>query len=995
MRKILVLLLCSIVFMKSGAQTGLYQKSEIKSLDFGQELFDKHLFNASKYEFQELNALDLESNQKVLVDFYYAISILKSEEPQASDVVYNFLRSHPNHPKANDAAHLLGNFFFEKKNYKEAIPAFKKVNLARVDEIQKSEVLFKTGYAYFQLKDFQNSLHFFNQVKNINGEYRADAFYYAGYIAYQSPNYPQAILDFKEADKSNFYSNKVPYMLAAIYYNQAQYDDLINYGEGVLASRRNLEKQEQIQLYLAEAYFEKRNFTKAAANFDAFVIAKKGDLSPAQVYKAGVAQFETQNFARATDYFKVVASRDDAIGQVSSYYLGHAYIKVNNPQFAINSFLSASKSEADSKIKEEALFNYAKINLEKGNFQDAINALDNYLDAYSRGKYFMEAEGLITDALINTNNYLRAIEQIEKMSKKSDRVKNAYQRVTFYQGLVYYRDKRHDLANTYFDKSLANPLDKDLEVETYFWKGENFAANNNLSEAANAYEKLQAARPGTNNIFYLKSLYGLGYSYFNLNQYNKAEVQFRSFVDRMQNYPDKEQYDDALIRLGDVFYVQKKFDEAANTFRRAVREGNKSTDYSYYRLGVVLNFQNKNNDAISELNQVINKFPNSLYFEDALYQKSQINMEETRYAEARDGFTQLINSRPNSPFIPYALEGRAVANFSLRNYDQTINDYKKILENHPNAGNGEAAIIGLQEALALQNRSAEFSQYLSRYRNANPSSQSIQNLEYETAKNLFFSNNFDQAIKAFQEFNKNYPQSGNITEALYFIADAQYKLGRKDQALNSFYQIEKERESAQRSRAVQRIAAIELENKNYVKAIPFLKESAKLARNKIEEYEANRGLMQAYFYSNKYDSTVVYSDVVIGLGAISVDAIPEAILFKSKSYLNLKSQAKAQETLMNLVNEYKTVHGAEGLYLLAEIFSQKKNYVQSNETIFDFSNSFSAHDYWYGRIFILLAENYINLGEKFQAKATLESVAERSTNEQIRSMAKQKLNNLN
>jgi len=994
MKKIFVLLLISFVTFESSAQSSLYQREKTKSIDDGQELFDKHLFNASKYLFNDLLTADLPNNQKVIVDYYYALSSLKSEEPGASDLVYSFLRSYPNHPKANDAAHYLGDFFFDNKNYKEAILAYQKVKLNRVEDDQKSEVLFRTGYAYFQLKDYQNSLGYFNQGKKIRGEYQADAYYYSGYINYNAANYNLAILDFKEAEKSNFYNSKVPYMLSGIYYNQGLYDDLITYGEDVIAKRRNLEKKEQIQLFLAEAYFEKRNFGNAAINFDAFVNSKKGDLTPAQVYKAGVAQFETLNYSRSTDYFKTIASRDDALGQVSSYYLGHAYLKINNPQFAINSFLAASKSNADLKIKEESLFNYAKINLEKGNFQDAINALDDYLDSYPRGKYQGEAENLITDALINTNNYLRAIEQIEKMPKKSDRIKGAYQRVTFYQGLVYYRDKRHDLANTYFEKSANTPTDKELLAETYFWMGENFAANNKLKEAAVAYEKLQGARPGTNNIFYLKSFYGLGYSYFNLNQYNKAEIQFKSFVDRMQNYPDKSQYDDALIRLGDVYYVQKKFDDAANTFRRAVREGNKYTDYAYYRLGVVLNFQTRNNEAISELNQVINKFPNSLYYEDALYQKSQINMEETRYSEAREGFTQLINNRPNSPFIPYSLEGRAVANFSLKNYEQTINDYKKILENHPTAGNAEAAIIGLQEALALQNRSSEFSQYLSRYRSANPSSRSIQNLEYETAKNLFFSNNFDQAIKAFQEYNKNYPQSGNKSESLYFIGDAQYKLGRKDQALNTFYQLEKEKESLQRGRAVQRIAAIEMENKNYSKAIPFLKESSKLARNKIEEYEANKGLMQAYFSANKYDSTIVFADVVIGLGGISVDAIPEALLFKSKSLLNLKSESRAQETLMTLVNEYKTVHGAEGLYLLADLFSKRKNFTQSNETIFDFSNSFSVHDYWYGRIFILLADNYVQLGENFQAKATLESVAERSTNDQIRNMAKQKLNNL-
>src|SRR5690606_33734887 len=104
-----------------------------------------------------------------------------------------------------------------------------------------------------------------------------------------------------------------------------------------------------------------------------------------------------------------------------------------------------------------------------------------------------------------------------------------------------------------------------------------------------------------------------------------------------------------------------------------------------------------------------NNYPNSIYQADAIFQKAQINMEENRYAEAREGFTQLLNSKPNSPFVPFALEGRAVANYSLRNYNETINDYKTLLASHPNSSNANAALVGLQEALSLQGRSGEFS----------------------------------------------------------------------------------------------------------------------------------------------------------------------------------------------------------------------------------------------------------------------------------------------
>lgn len=995
MKKSLLLLLGIALSFEGISQSGLYQRSSTKWFDDSFELTDKHLFSAAKYAFQALPAGETPTEINIHSDFNQAIAGLKIENPHAEDGVYVFIRKNPIHPLANDAAHILGDFFFDKRNYREAIPAYNKVNVSKIGYEQGSEVIFKKGYAYFQLRDYTNALINFNAVKTHNSPYTPDAYYYAGFIALEQGKYEQAIQGLREADKSSFYASRVPALLAAIYYRQGYFDELIAYAEPVVQNRPNLESKEKIHLYLAEAYFEKGNFEKAAQNYDAFVNAKRGDLNRTQVYRAGVAQFEIKNYQRATDYLKVSAVGEDRLAQVSSYFLGHAYIKLNNPQFASNSFSAAYKSNADMQIKEDAMVNFAKVNLDRGNFQEAVNALDTYLETFPQGSYRSEAENLLTDALINTSNYLRAIDQLEKMPKKSERLRGAYQKITFYQGIVYYRDRKHDLATALFDKSLREPVDRGLLMETYFWKGENFAAQEKLTEAAKAYEQALAQRPDLKNPLTAKTHYGLGYALFNTQQYAKAEFHFRSYVDLMQGSIDPQNYDDALIRLGDVYYVQKKFIDAQTIFQRAIRERNDFIDYAYFRSGVVFNFQNRNQEAVNELTTLINNYPNSLYLEDAIFQKSQILMEMTNYAEASDGFTRLIGTRPSSPFIPFALEGRAIANFSMQNYNATIEDYKRILDNHPNASNAEAALVGLQETLALQNRSGEFGQYLSKYRGSNPDSKSVQSLEYEAAKNLYFSNSTQQAINAFSNYLKNYPQSSNKPEALFFIGDSYMRLGRKNEALETFYQLEKERSSPQRIRAVQRIASLELENEAFEKAIPFLQEALSNARNQVEEYDALKGLMNANYKLNRFELSIGFADRIINLGSVVPDAIPQALLVKAKGQLKMNKTSEAERTFESLVKDYKTVHGAEGLYLWAEIKNKGGNFEDSNNLIFDYSNAFSSYDYWFGRSFILIAENYKKLGEDFQAKATLESIIENAANEEIKRMARERLNQLN
>ncbi len=991
MRYYLMLFLSIGFSLDAIAQSSRYQSSNQQTLDHNLELFDKQFFSASLYDNTRLLDQPISSEQYKSTEFHRATAALQLESPDGLGLMKSYILTNGNHPSVVTAGLYLGDHFFYKKNYPEALESYSLIDPVKLSDANKADILFKQGYSHFQLKNYGQAAPLFDQAKTLNQSISVDAYYYSGFIALEDGNTQKAISDLQMAANDSYYVNQVPYLLAALYYQQGSYEELIRYAEPKLVSGQNLEKKEVIYLYLAEAYYAKKDFQNAAKNYDAFINSRKGELAPNEIYKAGIAQYEIKNYQRATDYLKVSAAADSELGQASSYYLGHAYLKVENFQFASTSFSAAAKADFNKQIQEDALVNYAKVNLQKGSFQLAISALDEYLERYPSGKNKVEAENLLSEALVNTNDYLRAIEQLDKISTKSPRIRSAYQQVAFNQAMVYYRDQKYAAALNYLDKSLQFPENPTIALDAHFWKGEIQSAAGNLPQAIKSYNTAVGLGRKSSSAYLTKSLYGLGYAYFNSQQYGRSGQEFKTYTDRLRTRENKENYDDALLRLGDTYYVQKRFPEAEATFQRAINESNKGIDYAYYRLAVVQNFQSRNQQALSQLDMLISRYPTSLYIEDALFQRGQINMEETQYRSASISFSDLINAKPNSSFIPYALEGRAVANFSLQSYDQTIADYKTILDNYPNAENSETALKGLQETLALQGRSAEFSGYLGKYKGANPSSGSVQSLEFEAAKGIYFDKNYAQATRAFENYLENYPQSAQRADALYFLGDSYFQLGNKNQALARFKILEKEPASPQRIRAIQRIGAMELENKNYAQAIPYLETSASNARNKVEEAEAVQGLMIANFETQKYDQAIRYADRLLTLDGILPESTPKAILTKGRSQLNLNRRPEAEGTLLALVNEYKTAQGAEGLYLLANSYQEKGDVSRSNDTIFDYSGPFVDFDYWYGRMFLLLSENYLKTGETFQAKATLESIVERSTNPEIKQLAQAKL----
>jgi predicted negative regulator of RcsB-dependent stress response len=61
------------------------------------------------------------------------------------------------------------------------------------------------------------------------------------------------------------------------------------------------------------------------------------------------------------------------------------------------------------------------------------------------------------------------------------------------------------------------------------------------------------------------------------------------------------------------------------------------------------------------------------------------------------------------------------------------------------------------------------------------------------------------------------------------------------------------------------------------------------------------------------------------------------------------------------------------------------------KNIMEFNNQFNNYDFWLGKTFILLSDFYIKKGDKFQAKATLNSVLENFDDAEILRIAKLKL----
>ncbi len=971
----------------------------------GIELMEKQKYSAARETFERYLSVADDNLKTIDAEYYIAFSALRLYNGDGEAMLEDFTQKYEYHPKSMLAFYELGNFFFRDQKYEKAIEYFEKVDTKNLSREQQNTLNFKLGYAYFSDQKFQEALPHFNRIKGGNNAYASAASYYAGYIAYRSQDYDEAITDLKNAEKDADYASIVPYMIANIYYEQKQYNELITYGENIRKSDARVKNEPDIMLLVGEAYYQRENYAQAAVYLEEYASNRIPDNGV--WYRLAYAQYKSGAHDKAIENFKQIAAKPDTIGQFASYYLGVLYVEQENFPFAATALEKASKQDYDMVIKEQALFNLGKVHFEAGDHARAIEVLSRFSKTYPNSKFSEETHDLLSEAYLNTRNYDQALAFIENLPNKSEKVKRAYQKVTYYKGTEEFNNSRFFQSVQLFEKSLQYPYDKDLVVTANFWRGEAYSVGKKYEEAIEAYngvfnninERSAAQRyaEGKNATYALKAHYGIGYAYYNTKQYVPAQTHFKNYVDQLNDRKGQLYYEDALIRLADCYYVNKLYAQSISLYDQAIKENNPDKAYAYYQKGVVLGIQGNYAEGKASLDVVIDRYGESRYYDDAIFQKAQLDFEQGNYQAAIGGFSNLIEKNPESNLLPYALLRRALSNSNLNNYSQTVSDYQQILDEYITHEVANSALLGLQQVEAQPDVSSNsFSGYLARYKQAHPDDNNLAGIEFESAKNLYFSQKYDAAIVSLQSYVENYPESPTADEAKYYIAESFYRKEDWGQAKEYYEEIVEAGTSDRLSRATNRIAEIEFQLLNYRSAIDYYKKLEKIARNKREQYDAWAGQMEAYYelgkkQSSLLDSTEKYARLILDRGAVAANATNQAQLYLGKAAYQRGDNEQAIDNFLKTLNAAKDESGAEAQYLMAEIQYKKEQYKQSIETLYDLNKNFPIYEYWLGKSFLLIADNYIALEENFQAKATLNSLIENSPMKVIIDQARAKL----
>lgn len=983
----ITLILCSSFFSHA-------QQAQLTSIPRADELYNDGLallshnqYAAAEKTFTDFLAAASPSDPRRRdAEYHAAICAVNLYHGDGEKRIASFIAANPEHPRAATAYFDLAALFYQQKNYPKTISSLEKVDFPSLTDADQSTGHFRWGYSLFNQRKLPEALDQFNFMKGLGGQYGPAASYYAGYIEFNNGDYTNALTDLRRAETNQSYSLIVPYMIAQVLYKQKKYEELQSYVKG-LEKREGVTQMEEITLLSAEVYFSKRDYANALKGYQQYLDDRK-NADKAVVYRAGLAAMNTGDTQAAIDMLKNSASGTDSVGAYSSYYLGNLYLKAGQKPLAVTAFDVARKFKGDNALAEESWFQYAKLSYDLGRSDLAISELEKFQSAYPNSTRITEVKEILSHAYVNANNYNKAIEYIESLPKRGPAVDKAYQKATYLKGTELFNMERYGEATGFFEKSLQYPVDPAMAGDTHYWAAEAYSIAGKYDQAIDHYAAIILPASGASTETVLLSRYGLGYAYYNAKQYDRALYNFKEFTTRA---PKNNSYlADATLRLADCYYVTKAYPEALTTYRKVLTLNSPDKDYAHLQAGLILGIQSKYSEATAELSEVI-KSPSSTYKEEALFRMAQLDFEQGKYGNAAAGFTRVIDGSKTSAFLPYAYSKRAASYYNLKDYNKTASDYIYVIEHYTTHPAADGVLVSLQEALNLANRSGEFDKYLALVKSANPDAKGLESVQYEAAKNTYFSQDYQRAITRLQDYMSAYPESPRQVEAKYYVAESYYRLRDYSSALNIYKEISNNNEFQMINKVVARISELEFKDGKYENAVPAYMRLASISTTKKDLYTAWSGLMESHYLLAQYDSADKYANLIIEKGNINAGAVNKASLYLGKTAMARGDYDTAKDEFLNTLNSAQDEYGAEAKYLMGEIFYLNRQYKDCYETLVSLNRDFAAYTDWVGKSFLLLVDNYIAQGETFQARGTLKSLVENFPLQEVKDKAAEKL----
>ncbi len=990
-----MLMLLFLLFTEGWAQTPHYFTTEEYAYRRAQDLYQKEKYAPAQKAFDEF----VERYQQkgdilaALSEYYAARCAMYLFNEDAEYRLFAFISNHPESALVKDAILDMAFYQYQKKSYRKAVTWFAKVDVSSLPQDRKAEYYFKYGYSLFMRKEFDKAKMAFYEIKDIHSDYTPPAIYYYAHIAYTEGNYETALKEFRRLTDDKNFAPIVPYYIVQILYMQKKYDEILDYAPALLKNATPTRVNE-IRKYIGDAWFRKGDYKKALPYLEEY--AAKNKLTRTEHYELGYCYYKAGQYDLAAKEFGYVTGAKDRLAQNTYYLLADCYLHLGDKKNAGFAFSAAAGMDFDPEIKEDALFNYAKLTFELSYspFNETVTALKKYIDTYPYSKRVNEAYHYLVMAYLNAKNYKLALESLNQIKDKNDELKKAYQRVAFYRALELLKTGDPDNAVTLLTRSLDyGSYDPVIRARAWFWLGEAWYRLKQDDQALEAFNKFIYSPGAVGLPEYAKAHYNIAYIHFNRKDYKSASVWFRKYLD-LRGKKDPVLVADTYSRLGDCAFVLRDFELAIQYYTKAYQAGRVNPDYALYQRGFTYGLIKKPRAKIRDLTTLIEKYPKSSYVDDALYERGKAWIDVHDENRALADFREIINNYPTSSYVPKAYLQTGLVSYNRNDYKMAIRSFKMVLEKYPGTPEARYALTGLKNVYVDMNDVEAYFSYarqLGSYASVDLAEED--SLLYISGENLYMKGDCERAGEVLNKYLKKFPDGTFRINAHFYLAECARSAGDTTAALEHYRYVIRQPRNLFSESALVASSALLYGRKDYAAALEdyvLLERVAELEKNILT---ARLGQLRCSYKMQNYRSVVTVAQEIVAMPNITEEVAREAYFKMAKAYQALGETDKALQTYRKVAVEVTSREGAESMYRVAELLYKENKKDEAEKVILKFINMSTPHTYWMARAFLLLSDISLDKDDLLQAKYTLKSLIDyyKVTTDGILDEAREKL----
>lgn len=939
-----------------------------EDFDRAETLYENGLYSRSLNLLQRLPGYGSDP----LVDGYAALCAQKMHLDGYRETAADYLRRYPE-SRLTDAVRLETALdYFDTDQYDVALAAFNALDNDGTQVPERAEFHFKKGYCLYRTGDAKAALGEFSTVEMMTlNDYTAPSRYCTAYIFYRDGRFAEALPWFEKASTDERFSPIARYYTVNCHYEMKDFAFVASEGVEMFNTDVPRDRKSHLARIISESFLVLGDKKSAREYFNK---ADEGERKTrADLFYAGSLMYAIGDWKSAIENYGKMPEKTDSLGQIALYNTALSYINVKNKVAALDAFKGAAALTYDGKMTEDAMFNYAKLSFD---LNGDTSVFADYLKKYSDSVRGEQIYSYMALASLANRDWQSAIDFYDRIDILSGAEKNNYVHANYLRGSELLENGSYRLAIqcmkavTYY----APKNDRVNQLARYAL-GEAYYRDRQYAESSAQFVELYNASAlfGMPQAEMLS--YGAAYSALKEGDYARAGKWFDVYC----KDGGKTCLRDALTRKADCFFAQNSYKEAAEAYGDVMSRYPDTDDaYVAYQCAVASGLTKElKKNKLQILEKVRGAKASAPYYAQAMFELGKTQSDRKMTAAALESFQAIVDSLPGDVYAAKALLEIGTLKRNSKDVEGALAAYRTVVEQMPASGCSDDALLAIESIYQSQNSPEKYLAYIERIgKGGTKTDEQRQAMLFSAAEQLFYSDQWQQALAAFDNIMKTYPGTSYAVQSMYYTGECYRCMGDKEHSCDAYAAVIADTSSVRKEDATTRFAALNLELQNFEKARDSYRSLLTLSSTPAALSSARIGLMRSSYRAKDYASALEGSVLVQNDTVAAASVKREAAMIQARSLLFTSRRDEAFAVLEKLSAQPATAEGAEACYMLIQNSFDKADFESVEKKVYAFGDSGSTQQYWLAKSFIVLGDSYAEQGRIKQAEATFQSIAD-------------------